>query len=59
MENMIGFDLGKRFFQVHCADDQGKKPLRLRRLCPSSSRCRAWRPVPTLTTRAGSVAAST
>ena len=33
MENMIGFDLGKRFFQVHCADDQGKKLLnrRLRR----------------------------
>lgn len=29
MENMT--DLGKRFFQVHCADDRGKKPLRLRR----------------------------
>ena len=35
MENvsMIGVDLGKRFFQVHCADDRGKKLLnrRLRR----------------------------
>ena len=35
MENisMVGLDLGKRFFQVHCADDRGKKLLnrRLRR----------------------------
>ena len=31
MENMIGLDLGKCFFQVHCADNRGKKLLRLRR----------------------------
>ena len=33
LENMTGFDLGKRFFQMNCADDRGKKLLnrRLRR----------------------------